>query len=187
MELRLRFFFLSIRFFVRFWFYLFLFLFVFFVRFWMTEPNAHLAPNRLRSLCSCRIRRARRRSPLQNASAEIGGRSSATPGFCHCSDPICDSCNAFNLFNALTLPWPTEALAKDATLLPWRSLRFLIQHCHRALVQGLRFLMRIANRSQPCSSQLSQSTHHVKDHTGLARLIEVQIVPHDNVEKIVRD
>src|SRR6266498_818635 len=116
MELRLRFFFLSIRFFVRFWFYLFLFLFVFFVRFWMTEPNAHLAPNRLRSLCSCRIRRARRRSPLQNASAEIGGRSSATPGFCHCSDTICDSCNAFNLVNALTLPWPTEALAKDATL-----------------------------------------------------------------------
>src|SRR6266511_4403599 len=67
------------------------------------------------------------------------------------------------LLTSLTLPWPTEALAKDATLLPWRSLRFLIQHCHRALVQGLRFLMRIANRSQPCSSQLSQSTHHVKD------------------------
>jgi hypothetical protein len=74
----------------------------------------------------------------------------------------------------------------DATLLPWRSLRFLIQDSHSSRVRSPGFLMGVANRCQPCSSQLTKSAHHVKDHTGLVRLIEVQIVPHDNVKKIVR-
>src|SRR6266700_3851268 len=99
---------------------------------------------------------------LPNASGEVGGRSSATPRFCHCGDPICNSCNDFNLFHASTLPWPAEALPKDATLLTWRILRLLIQHCHSALVQGPSFLMRVANRSQPHSSKLTESAHHVK-------------------------
>jgi hypothetical protein len=64
--------------------------------------------------------------------------------------------------------------------------RFFVQHSHRALVQVPGLLMGVAHRGQPCSSQLTKSAHHVKDHTGLVRLIEVQIVPHDNVKKIVR-
>src|SRR6266536_2212205 len=72
MELRLRFFF-SIRFFVRFWFYLFLFLFVFFVRFWMTEPNAHLAPNCLQSLRGCRIRGLAGARPFRTHQARLEG------------------------------------------------------------------------------------------------------------------
>src|SRR5215469_2574579 len=46
--------------------------------------------------------------------------------------------------------------------------------------------MRVAHRSQPCPSQLTQGTHHVKNHACLARLIEMQVVPHYDVEKIVR-
>ena len=45
--------------------------------------------------------------------------------------------------------------------------------------------MGITYRSQPCSSQLTQGTHHVKNDAGLARLPEVQVMPHHNVEKIV--
>src|SRR2546428_3742135 len=46
--------------------------------------------------------------------------------------------------------------------------------------------MRVANRSQPHSSKLTESAHHVKHNPGLPRLTEVQAVPHNNVEKIVR-
>ena len=46
--------------------------------------------------------------------------------------------------------------------------------------------MRVANRGQPHSTKLTQSAHHVKDHAGLSCLTEVQAVPHNNIETIVR-
>jgi hypothetical protein len=64
--------------------------------------------------------------------------------------------------------------------------RFLIQHGNSTLVYGFCVLVRIANSSQSCSSQLAQGAHHVKHHACLAGLIEMQVVPHDNVEKVVR-
>src|SRR6266550_6606226 len=64
--------------------------------------------------------------------------------------------------------------------------RFLIQHGDRALVSRLRICVRITNSSHTCSSQLTQGTHHVKHHACLASLIEMQVVPHDNVEQVVR-
>ena len=64
--------------------------------------------------------------------------------------------------------------------------RFLIQHSDRALVNGLRVLMRVTNRGQPGSSQLTQGAHHVKHDARLACLIEMQIVPHYDVEQVVR-
>src|SRR5205823_4593026 len=81
--------------------------------------------------------------------------------------------------------WPA------ATVQPFNELpsrvpgRFLIENSYRALVGDLRVLMGVANRGQPCSSKLAQGAHHVKNHARLARLIEVQIVPHHDVEKIV--
>src|SRR5882762_3951178 len=66
------------------------------------------------------------------------------------------------------------------------AARFLIQHGDRALVSRLRIRVRVAHGSHTCSSQLTQGTHHVKHHTCLASLIEVQVVPHDNVEQVVR-
>ena len=46
--------------------------------------------------------------------------------------------------------------------------------------------MRIANSSQPCPSQLTQGAHHVKHHACLAELAKMQVVPHDNIEQVVR-
>jgi hypothetical protein len=46
--------------------------------------------------------------------------------------------------------------------------------------------MGVAHCRQPRSSQFPKGAHHVKNHAGLPGLIEVQIVPYDNVEKIVR-
>ena len=63
---------------------------------------------------------------------------------------------------------------------------FLIKDRHGALVGGLRILMRVAHRGQTCSSQLTQGTHHAKNDARLPRLIKVQIVPHHDVEKVVR-
>jgi hypothetical protein len=57
------------------------------------------------------------------------------------------------------------------------SGRFLVQHGSGTVVHGLRVCMRIANRSETCSSQLAQGTHHVKHHASLALLVEAQIVP----------
>ena len=45
--------------------------------------------------------------------------------------------------------------------------------------------MRVADRGQPCPSQLTEGTHHVKNDARLARLAEVQIMPYDDIEKIV--
>ena len=46
--------------------------------------------------------------------------------------------------------------------------------------------MRIAHCGQAHSPKLAQGAHHVKHHARLARLTEVQIVPHHDIEKIVR-
>jgi len=66
------------------------------------------------------------------------------------------------------------------------AARFLIKHSDRALVEGLGVVARVAHCGQPCSSQFTESAHHVKHDTCLTRLTEVQVVPNDNVEKVVR-
>ncbi len=63
--------------------------------------------------------------------------------------------------------------------------RFLIEHSHSLRIGGPGFFMGIANGGQPRSPELTQRAHHVEHHAGLPRLIEVQIVPHHNIEKIV--
>jgi len=65
------------------------------------------------------------------------------------------------------------------------AARFLIKYSDCALVEGLGVVARVAYCGQPCSSQFTESAHHVKDDTCLTRLTEVQVVPHDNVEKVV--
>src|SRR6476646_2723905 len=62
----------------------------------------------------------------------------------------------------------------------------LIKDSDRAIVQGFRVCMRITNGGHPCPSQLAQGAHHVKHYACLAGLIEMQVVPHDNVEQVVR-
>src|SRR6476620_2805031 len=64
--------------------------------------------------------------------------------------------------------------------------RLLIKDSDRTIVQGFRVLMRIANCSKACPSELAQGTHHVKHHSCLAGLIEMQVVPHHDVEQVVR-
>jgi hypothetical protein len=64
--------------------------------------------------------------------------------------------------------------------------RLLIKDSDRTIVQGFRVLVRIANSGHTCSSQLAQGAHHVKHDACLASLIEMQVVPHDNVEQVVR-
>jgi len=64
--------------------------------------------------------------------------------------------------------------------------RLLIKDSDRTIVGRLRVLMRVADRSQACPSQLAQGTHHVKNNACLSGLIKMQIVPHDNVEQVVR-
>jgi len=66
------------------------------------------------------------------------------------------------------------------------ALRFLIQHSHSLRIGGPGFFMGIANGGQPGSPELTQRAHHVDHHAGLPRLIEVQIEPHHNIEKVVR-
>ena len=64
--------------------------------------------------------------------------------------------------------------------------RLLIKDSDRTIVQGFRVCVRITNGGHPCPSQLAQRAHHVKNHTCLASLIEMQIVPHNDVEQVVR-
>ena len=66
------------------------------------------------------------------------------------------------------------------------AARFLIKYSDCALVEGLGFVTRVTYCGQPCSSQFTESAHHVKHDACLTRLTEVQVVPHDNVEKVVR-
>src|SRR6266550_9216672 len=66
------------------------------------------------------------------------------------------------------------------------AARFLIQHGDRALVSRLRICVRITNSGHTCSSQLTKGAHHVKHHACLAGLIEMQVMPHYDVEQIVR-
>src|SRR4030095_12512230 len=63
--------------------------------------------------------------------------------------------------------------------------RLFIKDSDRTIVGRLRVLMRVANCSQACPPQLAQGAHHVKHHACLAGLIEMQFVPHDNVEQVV--
>ena len=46
--------------------------------------------------------------------------------------------------------------------------------------------VRITNGGHPCPSQLAQGAHHVKHHACLAELAKMQVVPHDNIEQVVR-
>ena len=61
----------------------------------------------------------------------------------------------------------------------------LIKDSDCTVVGRRRVFMRIADCSQACSSQFAQGAHHVKHHAGLAGLIEMQVVPHDNVKQVV--
>jgi len=63
--------------------------------------------------------------------------------------------------------------------------RFMVEHGQCAIIYGLCVFVRVANRGQPHSSQFSQCAHHVEHHTCLARLIEMEVVPHDNIKQIV--
>ena len=56
-----------------------------------------------------------------------------------------------------------------------------IEDGNGAHVRGLRVCVRIASSSHPCPSQLAQGAHHVEQYVCLAGLIEMQIVPHNNV------
>src|SRR6476469_3942026 len=62
----------------------------------------------------------------------------------------------------------------------------LIKDGDRTIVQGFRVCMRITNGGHPCPSQLAQGAHHVKHHACLAELAKMQVVPHDNIEQVVR-
>src|SRR6476620_5391552 len=62
----------------------------------------------------------------------------------------------------------------------------LIKDSDRAIVQGFRVCVRITNGGHPCPSQLAQGAHHVKHHACLAELAKMQVVPHDNIEQVVR-
>src|SRR6476660_8319997 len=62
----------------------------------------------------------------------------------------------------------------------------LIKDSDRAIVQGFRVCVRITNGGHPCPSQLTQGAHHVTHHACLAELAKMQVVPHDNIEQVVR-
>src|SRR6476661_1952712 len=62
----------------------------------------------------------------------------------------------------------------------------LIKDSDRAIVQGFRVCVRISDGGHPCSPQLAQGAHHVKHHACLAELAKMQVVPHDNIEQVVR-
>ena len=62
----------------------------------------------------------------------------------------------------------------------------LIKDSDRTIVQGFRVCVRITNGGHPCPSQLAQGAHHVKHHACLAGLAKMQVVPHDNIEQVVR-
>ena len=64
--------------------------------------------------------------------------------------------------------------------------RFLIEHSHSLCIGGPGFFMGIANGGQPGSPELTQRAHHVEYHAGLPLLIEVEVMTHHDVEKIVR-
>ncbi len=63
--------------------------------------------------------------------------------------------------------------------------RFLIDDSDRTVVSSLCVLVGVTNSGHPCSAQLTQGAHHVKHDACLASLIEMQVVPHDDVEQIV--
>src|SRR6478752_9887376 len=62
----------------------------------------------------------------------------------------------------------------------------LIKDSDRTIVQGFRVCVRITNGGHPCPSQLAQGAHHVKHHACLAELAKMQVMPHDNIEQVVR-
>ena len=62
----------------------------------------------------------------------------------------------------------------------------LIKDSDRTIVQGFRVCVRITNGGHPCPSQLAQGAHHVKNHACLAELAKMQVMPHDNIEQVVR-
>src|SRR6266403_2993574 len=64
--------------------------------------------------------------------------------------------------------------------------RFLIEHSHSLCIGGPGFFVGIANGGQPGSPELTQRAHHVEYHAGLPLLIEVEVMTHHDVEKIVR-
>src|SRR4030095_4030872 len=64
--------------------------------------------------------------------------------------------------------------------------RLLIKDSDRTIVSRLSVLMRVANCSQACPSQFAQGAHHVKNNACLAGLIKMQVMPHHNVEQVVR-
>ena len=66
------------------------------------------------------------------------------------------------------------------------TARLLIKDSDRTIVQGFRVCVRISNGSHPCPSQLAQGAHHVKHYACLAELAKMQVVPHDNIEQVVR-
>jgi hypothetical protein len=46
-------------------------------------------------------------------------------------------------------------------------------------------MVRITHGCESCPSQFAQRAHHVKHHACLAGLIEMQVMPHNDVEQIV--
>jgi hypothetical protein len=62
----------------------------------------------------------------------------------------------------------------------------LIKDSDRTIVQGFRVCVRITNGGHSCPSQLAQGAHHVKNHACLAELAKMQVMPHDNIEQVVR-
>jgi hypothetical protein len=63
--------------------------------------------------------------------------------------------------------------------------RLFVKDSDRTLVCGFRIIVGIAHGCESCPSELAQGAHHVKHHSCLAGLIEMQVVPHNNVEQIV--
>ena len=52
-------------------------------------------------------------------------------------------------------------------------------------VDRVRLLGRVADRGHAEPAGLGQRRHHVEDDAGLARLVEVEPVAHDDVEQVV--
>ena len=66
------------------------------------------------------------------------------------------------------------------------TARLLIKDSDRTIVQGFRVRVGVTNCGHACPSQLTQGAHHVKHHACLAELAKMQVVPHDNIEQVVR-
>ena len=66
-----------------------------------------------------------------------------------------------------------------------REARLGVEHADSSGVDRISFFLRVTHGSQTYPPAIAQRTHHVKDHAGLACLIEVKTVARDDIEEVI--